>query len=106
MYEHLCGNYVGGVELTFVSHFISVHLFFFYTIAHLFDKFQNCATMNCQRNVNCILPTQLPHKFSYIVAILIHNHFELPNITNIFIAKLYQIVKKSKNVLNFKLPES
>jgi hypothetical protein len=79
---------------------------FFYTIAHLFDKFQNCATMNCQRNVNCILPTQLPHKFSYIIAILIHNHFELPNITNIFIAKLYQIVKKSKNVLNFKLPES
>jgi hypothetical protein len=34
--------------------------------------------MNCERNVNSILPTQLPHKFSYIVAILIHNHFESP----------------------------
>jgi hypothetical protein len=35
--------------------------------------------MNCQRNFNSILPTQLSHKFSYIVAILIHNHFESPN---------------------------
>jgi hypothetical protein len=35
--------------------------------------------MNCQRTVNSILPTQLPHKFPYIVAILIHNHFESPN---------------------------
>jgi hypothetical protein len=35
--------------------------------------------MNCHRNVNSILPTQLQHKFSYIVAILIHNHFESPN---------------------------
>jgi hypothetical protein len=36
--------------------------------------------MNCQRNINSTLPTQLPHKFSYIVAILGHNHFESPNI--------------------------
>jgi hypothetical protein len=36
--------------------------------------------MNCQRNVNSILPTELPHRFSYIVAILIHDHFESPNI--------------------------
>jgi hypothetical protein len=35
--------------------------------------------MNCQGNVNSTLPTQLPHKFSYIVAILGHNHFESPN---------------------------
>jgi hypothetical protein len=35
--------------------------------------------MNYQRNVNSILPTELPHKFSYIVAILIHNYFESPN---------------------------
>jgi hypothetical protein len=28
--------------------------------------------MNCQRNINSTLPTQLPHKFSYIVAILSH----------------------------------
>jgi hypothetical protein len=34
---------------------------------------------NCHINVNFILPTQLPHKFSYIVAILIHNDFESPN---------------------------
>jgi hypothetical protein len=43
--------------------------------------------MNCQRNINSILPTQLPHKFSYIVAILGHNHFESPNIT---VKVLYQ----------------
>jgi hypothetical protein len=35
--------------------------------------------MNCQGNVNSTLPTQLPRKFSYIVAILGHNHFESPN---------------------------
>jgi hypothetical protein len=35
--------------------------------------------MKCHTNVNCTPPTQLPHKFSYIVAILIHNHFESPN---------------------------
>jgi hypothetical protein len=29
MYENVCDNCVGGVELTFVSHFISVHLIFF-----------------------------------------------------------------------------
>jgi hypothetical protein len=40
--------------------------------------------MNCQKNVNSILYTQLPHKFSYIVAILIHNHFESPNIIHIY----------------------
>jgi hypothetical protein len=72
MYENLCGNCVDEVELSFVWHFISI-------ITHWFDSFQNCATMNCQRNINSILPTQLPHKFSYIVAILGHNHFESPN---------------------------
>jgi hypothetical protein len=35
--------------------------------------------MKCHTNVNSIPFTQLPHTFSYIVAILIHNHFELPN---------------------------
>jgi hypothetical protein len=35
--------------------------------------------MNRQRNVNSTLPRQLPHTFSYIVAILIHNYFESPN---------------------------
>jgi hypothetical protein len=36
--------------------------------------------MKCHTNVNYTPPAQLPHKFSYLVAILIHNHFESPNI--------------------------
>jgi hypothetical protein len=56
-----------------------VHLIFLTSLHIDFDSFQNCATMNCQRNINSTLPTQLPHKFSYIVAILGHNHFESPN---------------------------
>jgi hypothetical protein len=35
--------------------------------------------MNCQRNVTSTLPTQLPHKFSYMVAGFIHNYFKSPN---------------------------
>jgi hypothetical protein len=35
--------------------------------------------MKCHTNVNSTPPTQLPHKFLYIVAMLIHNHFESPN---------------------------
>jgi hypothetical protein len=38
--------------------------------------------MNCQRNVNSVLPTELPHTFSYVVAIFIPNHFESPNMYN------------------------
>jgi hypothetical protein len=59
--------------------------------------------MNCQRNVNSILPTQLPHKFSYIVAILIHNHFESPNTNvNIFREKgVKSFSKKAWESLNF-----
>jgi hypothetical protein len=40
--------------------------------------------MKCHTNVNSTRSTQLPHKFSYIVAILIHNHFESPNIWGYF----------------------
>jgi hypothetical protein len=54
MYEGLCGSCVDEVELSFVWHFISVHLIFFYIITHWFDSFQNCETMNCQRNINCV----------------------------------------------------
>jgi hypothetical protein len=36
--------------------------------------------MKCHTNVNSTPPTQLPHKFSNIIAILIHNHFESLNI--------------------------
>jgi hypothetical protein len=32
--------------------------------------------MKCHTNIKSTPLTQLPHKFSYIVAILIHNHFE------------------------------
>jgi hypothetical protein len=35
--------------------------------------------MKCHTNVNSTPPTQLLHTFSYIVAILIHIHFESPN---------------------------
>jgi hypothetical protein len=49
--------------------------------------------MNCQGNVNSTLHTQLPHKFSYIVATLGHNHFESPN--NILERKHLQLNGKS-----------
>jgi hypothetical protein len=52
---------------------------FFNSITHWFDNLQNCATMNCQGNVNSTLSTHLPRKFSYIVVIIRHNHFESPN---------------------------
>jgi hypothetical protein len=56
--------------------------------------------MNCQRNVNSILSTQLPHAFSYIVAILIHNHFELSNTSTLRgICKLKKYFSKLKETL-------
>jgi hypothetical protein len=30
MYENVCGNRVGGIGLTFVWHFLGVHLIFLY----------------------------------------------------------------------------
>jgi hypothetical protein len=39
-----------------------------------------CTLMKCHTNINSTPFTQLPHKFSYIVAILGHNHFASPNI--------------------------
>jgi hypothetical protein len=47
--------------------------------------------MKCHTNVNFTPPTQLPHKFSSIVAILIHNHFESPHIFKI--AAYYSVIK-------------
>jgi hypothetical protein len=35
--------------------------------------------MKCHTNDNSTSSTQLPHTFSYIVAIVGHNHFESPN---------------------------
>jgi hypothetical protein len=67
----MCGWGRVDICMTFYMHAFD----FFYTIE--LDNFQNCPTLNCQRNVNSIVPTQLPHKFQYI---LIHNYFESPNI--------------------------
>jgi hypothetical protein len=68
----LCGW--GRVDICMTLHMRAVN--FFNTIANCLDNFQNCAP-NCQRNVNSILPTELPHTFSYIVVIFIHNHHPL-----------------------------
>jgi hypothetical protein len=50
--------------------------------------------MKCHTNVNSTPFTQLPHTFSYIVAILGHNHFESPNIL------LLQSSKSDNNAVN------
>jgi hypothetical protein len=42
-----------------------------------------CTHMKCHTNVNSTPPTQLPDKFSFIVATFIHNHFESPNTSKI-----------------------
>jgi hypothetical protein len=43
-----------------------------------------CTHMKCHINVNSTPTTQLPHKFSYIVVIFIHNHFESPTSSSCF----------------------
>jgi hypothetical protein len=58
----LCGW--GRVDTCMTFH-MSAFYFFLYHCTFT-CKFKNCATMNCQRNVNSILPTHLPHTFSYI----------------------------------------
>jgi hypothetical protein len=49
---------------------------FFCTIARCHDNFQNCTTMNCQRNVILSYPYschhRLPHQFSHIYSC--HTH--------------------------------
>jgi hypothetical protein len=60
--------------------------------------------MKCHANDNSTSSTQLPHKFSYIVAILGHNHFESPNITMAsmeFRAAIYMPFKKTQCSLSF-----
>jgi hypothetical protein len=75
--------------------------------------------MKCHTNVNSIPPTQLSHTFSYIVAKLIHNHFESPTswiatllsiitiiiIVIIVISYYYLLLKASKEIylLSFSL---
>jgi spore cortex formation protein SpoVR/YcgB (stage V sporulation) len=60
--------------------------------------------MKCHTNDNSTSSTQLPHKFSYIVAILGHNHFESPN--NLFQNQksantVFYIENTTDNVANF-----
>jgi hypothetical protein len=85
MYEHLCGNCVGSIaidiDITLTVHSRAI-LKVVKSMCNGIKKNQMHAYENkCHTNVNSIPFTQLPHKFSYIVAILIHNHFESPNKT-------------------------
>jgi hypothetical protein len=66
--------------------------------------------MKCHTNVNHTPPTQLPHKFSYTVAILSHNHFESPNICTYryfehillqILSCIYKKIKKGKIPYSF-----
>jgi hypothetical protein len=73
MYENLCGNCVGRIELTFFWQFIVAQFWKLSIQCTMVKK-----NMKCHTVVNPTPPTRLPHKFSSIVAILIHNHFESP----------------------------
>jgi hypothetical protein len=60
-------------------------IWFFYTIANWLDNFQNCASMNCQRNVNAIQPTRLPHTVAsnkFWSSMSFQNLFRLSRIKN------------------------
>jgi hypothetical protein len=63
-----------------------------------------CMLMKCHTNVNSTAFTQLPHKFSYIVAILGHNHFESPNTTSLkgVFAKRFNFIGKRYSYLRYK----
>jgi hypothetical protein len=77
MYENLCGNCVGRVDI-----FLTVHCrAILKTVKSMCNDIKKikCTLMKCHKNDNSTSSTQLPHKFSYIVAILDHNHFESPN---------------------------
>jgi hypothetical protein len=52
--------------------------------------------MKCHTNINSTPFTHLPHKFSYIVAMLGHNHFESPNT----ITAEYIQIRNHKNMYN------
>jgi hypothetical protein len=60
--------------------------------------------MKCYTNDNSTSSTQLPHNFSYIVAILGHNHFESPNMFDCEVTlHLDTKLIDSKNYHNFKV---
>jgi hypothetical protein len=63
--------------------------------------------MKCHTNDNSTSSTQLPHTFSYIVAILGHNHFESPNTYNRLLQveiKYFQNGDTSENTGNRRHP--
>jgi hypothetical protein len=74
MYENLWGNCV-GISLTVHSRAILKTV---KSVCNDIKKIK-CTLMKCHINDNSTSSTQLPHTFSYIVAILGENHFESPN---------------------------
>jgi hypothetical protein len=82
MHENPCGNPVGGAELTFVWHFISVHLIFFIPV-HIDLTIFKIVPLWTAKEMSSIPSTQPPHKSSYTAATPIHNHFESLNTISI-----------------------
>jgi hypothetical protein len=62
--------------------------------------------MKCHTNVNSTPPTQLPLKFSYIVAILIHNHLESPNIITCMVRRIVFLLFVSFSLIDHVLINS
>jgi ribosomal protein S26 len=79
IYENLCDNCVGGVELTFVWHFINVHLIFFIPLYIDLTIFK-IARLWTVKEMSTLTYPHSCHIHFRIVAIRIHNHFESPNI--------------------------
>jgi hypothetical protein len=95
MYEGFC-----GISLTVHSRAILK------IVNVLWCKKIKCTLMICHTNVNSTPPTQLPHTFSYVVAILVHSHFESPNMCISISMKNTKLSTKNgrifKKVLSFK----
>jgi hypothetical protein len=97
-----CGNYVrkfmwqlcgsGRVDISLTVHSRAI----LKTVKSMCNDIKKikCTLVKCHTNDNSASSTQLPHKFSYIVAILGHNNFESPNIINLKIALLSHVVLK------------
>jgi hypothetical protein len=96
MYGNICGNFVNHrVDISLTVHSRAI-LKIVKSRCNGIKKIK-CTLMKCQKNVNSTPSTQLPHKFSYIVAILIHNYFESPNIR--IICNLSLIGCPNKNLI-------
>jgi hypothetical protein len=95
MYENVCDNCVGGIELTFVWHFISVHLIFFislhidltmFKIARLWSV-KEMSALSYPHSCHIIFCTLLPYLFTIIL-----NHSILWKLS----LSIFQSVKLSK----------